>query len=168
MKEHTLETLNRLLVDLRLVSRDISQQTGEVTASGDHIAIIKHFNHCRLAAEAIKDARKSLEEMSDNMSRVVIPDVVASLKERTGEKPPFNIEGVGRVTVSYKYSCSMTDKEQALRWLKDNDYGGIVQETVANPTLCAFAKDLMENKGFELPVEFFKTGTVPYTSIRAK
>jgi hypothetical protein len=168
MQEDTLNYLHRVCEGMFKAAAAIRQETDAVVATGDHIAIIKHFNHLRSANDEIKEARKSLEQISDHLSRVVIPDVVASLRERTGEKPPFNIEGVGRATVSYRFSCSILNKKAGFEWLRSNGHDGIIQETVNSSTLSAFAKDLLENDGFELPEDIFKVSTSPYTSITKK
>ena len=165
MREETIEWLQRVTKGLQQVSAQIRTDTNEVIASGDHVEVIKHFNTIRLAAEEIKEAREAINDMSDNLSRITIPDLFANLKERTGQKPPFNIEGVGRVTVSYRFSASMVDKETAFNWLRANGHEGIIQETVNSSTLSAFAKNLLETDGIELPPEAFKVGTSPYTSI---
>ena len=73
--------------------------------------------------------------------------------------------GIGRVTVSHRFSCSMLDKERGMKWLKDEGHGSIVQETVNSSTLAAFAKDITVNQGGSLPEDLFKVGTAPYTSI---
>lgn len=168
MQANTVNELNKICADLEAIAATIRKETDEVTASGDHIAIIKHFDHTRLAVERIKAAREALHDMADYMSRVTIPDVVAAVKERTGEKPPFNIEGVGRVSVAYRFSASIIDKEKGLEWLRGNGHGGLIQETVNSSTLSAFAKDMLENQGIELPPDIFKVGTSPYTSITKK
>jgi hypothetical protein len=165
MRDETLGFLNRVCTDLNSVSSQIRDETNAVLQGGDHVEVIKHFNQVRIATATIKDAREALKDIEDNLSKVAIPDIVADLKERTGEKPPFTIEGVGRVTVSYRFSCSMPDKNIGIDWLKSNGHGGIVQETVNSVTLSAFAKDLLENQGIELPADLFKVSTSPYTSI---
>lgn len=165
MKEATLTLLHRVVSDLISVAGYIRRDTDAVVATGDHVEVIKHFNNVRLAAEQIKEAREAINDMSDNLSRVIIPDIIANLRERTGEKPPFNIEGVGRVSVAYRFSCTMIDKNEGINWLKNTGNGGIVIETVNSATLSAFAKDLLENQGKELPADIFKVGTSPYTSI---
>ncbi len=165
MKEETLGYLRKACAQFQRITDLIREETDQIVASGDHVEIIKHFSHARAAAESVKEARKTLEQMSDHLSRVVIPDTIKSLRERTGEKPPFNIEGVGRVTVSYRFSCTMTDKPAGLDWLRANGHEGLIQETVNSSTLSAFGKDMLENQGKELPEEIFKTSTSPYTSI---
>lgn len=165
MRDETADYLGKVVNGLVKVAAAVRADTDEVVGTGDHIAIIKHYNQIRIAAEQIKEAREAINDINDSLSKTIIPDVVANLKERTGEKPPFNIEGVGRVTVSYRFSCTMPDKEVGINWLKDNGHGGLVQETVNSSTLSAFAKDMLENEGVELPPDVFKVGTSPYTSI---
>jgi hypothetical protein len=165
MKDATLAFLDQVCTNLVSVATAIREETDALAGSGNHVDIIKHFNQVRLAAERIKESREAIKDMEDSLSTVIIPDVVQKVREVTGEKPPFNIEGVGRVTVSYRFSCSMPDKNTGIDWLKNNGHGGIVQETVNSSTLSAFAKNMLEESGIELPPEIFKVGTKPYTSI---
>jgi hypothetical protein len=67
--------------------------------------------------------------------------------------------------VSQRWSASILDKELGHRWLHDNGHGGLIIPTVNASSLSAFAKDLMENEGKELPEHIFKTGRLTYTSI---
>lgn len=165
MKQRTLDFLNKVVDGMIRAAEEIRTDTDEVVAANNHVDIIKHFNDARIAAEIIKDAKKALDNIVDTLSRVVIPDVVAKLKETTGEKPPFVIEGVGRVSVSYRFSCSMIDKDQGIDWLRGSGNESLVTETVNSSTLAAFAKDMLENQGKELPSEIFKVSTSPFTSI---
>lgn len=127
--------------------------------------MIRHFADLRKANEDIKIAREALKDIEDALSTNFIPDLLRRLKEETGLKTPINLEGVGRVTVSYRFSCSMLDKERGIRWLDDNGHGDLAQRTVNAQTLGSFAKRLIEVEGVELPSDVFKTGTAPYTSI---
>lgn len=163
----SLDLLKSVVRDFEAVSLRIKAETNTVVASGDHVEVIKHFDTLRKANDQIKQARELLTELADELSRVNIPDIFAAIKMRTGQKPPFVIEGVGRVTVSHRFSCSIIteDKKVGYEWLKDNGHGGLVIETVPAPTLGAFAKSLLEDKGEELPPDIFKVGTSPFTSI---
>lgn len=170
MHDLTIKAVRQLCSDLVSVSTQIRRDTDEVVATNDHVAIIKHYDAVRKVAELVKEAREALKDMSEGLSRITIPDQFRALRERTGEKPPFNIEGVGRVTVANRFSASIIDdpdkgKLIGINWLKDNGHGGLVQETVNAQTLSAFAKNLLETDGIELPPDIFKVGTSPYTSI---
>lgn len=163
MKEHTRQTLGDVLGALQRVGEIIIAETNEVIAQGDHIDIVRHFDVSRLAIEDIKVAREALQEMVDNLSRVVIPDAfrIAGIKTTT-------IIGVGRVTISNRFSCSIIDKAAGYNWLRETGNGSLIQETVNSSTLAAFAKNLMEEEGKELPAEIFKTSILPTTSITKK
>lgn len=142
------------------VAAQVRQDTNAVVATNDHIPIIQHYDQLRKATASIKEARKALEELEEQMSRDIIPDVMRLAGIKT-----INLEGVGRVTVSYRYSCSMLDKERGLLWLKEHGHGDIIQETVPSATMSGFAKNLLEVEGKELPEDLFKVGTSPFTSI---
>jgi hypothetical protein len=137
----------------------IRDDTAEVTKTRDHIAVIKHYNHIRIANETIKEARKALDQMEEELSRETVPEVMRENSVKT-----TTVEGVGRVTISARTSCSMIDKELGMEWLTANGHGGMIQPTVNASTLGAFAKSQME-EGRELPVDRFKTSLMTYTSI---
>lgn len=166
MTPDTLDWLTKVARGLDAVATQIRTETHEVLSTNDHVAVIKHFDHMRKAMDQVKVAREALQEITDRLSKEQIPDLFRSLRERTGEKPPFKIEGVGSVSVSNKYSCTILDKEAGYTWLRKNGHEGLITETVNASTLAAFAKELIEVDGKELPSELFKTGLNPYTSIR--
>jgi hypothetical protein len=160
MKTQTLDALESVCKGLIEVSGMVRADTNEVLPSRDHVEIIRHYDRLRLATARIKLAREALAGMEEELSRVQIPDVMAEHGVKT-----ITIEDVGRVTVSYRFSCSMLDKDAGLMWLRANGHDGIIIETVNSSTLSAFAKSQLEEEGVDLPDEIFKTGTSPYTSI---
>jgi hypothetical protein len=165
MQQALYDRLKVITDNLRELSAAVYRDTQEISASGDHIEIVKHFVQVRAVVELVKDSRESLKEMEDVLSRETIPEVFKQVREKTGARPPFYIEGVGRASVSHRYSCTMIEKEKAIDWLKANGHGGIVIETVNSQTLSSFSKSLLEGDGKELPADLFKVGTTPYTSI---
>ena len=160
MKQDTLDRLNFVCGYLRGVAGAVREDTNEVLPTRDHVAIIRHYNHLRLAAAQIKLAREALADMEEDLSRRSVPEVMKEQGIKT-----INIEDVGRVTVSYRFSCSMLDKEAGLAWLRANGHEGIIIETVNSSTLSAFAKQLLEENGVDMPDNIFKVGTSPFTSI---
>ena len=165
MTPETKAAINAVADTLTKLAGMIRTEGTEVVGSLDHVALIKHFADLRDVNATIKIAREALGEMEDNISRVDIPDIFTFLREKTGQKPPFTIEGVGRVSVSRRFSASMLDKEVGMDWLRKNGHGDLIQPTVNAQTLAAFAKNLQEVEGKDLPVEIFKVGSIPYTSI---
>lgn len=160
MKHEIKTQLDHLVRQLQSVTGFIRTDTAQIIATKDHIEIIRHYDDLRKATEQIKEARKALDEIEEHMSREDVPDILRENKIKT-----ITVEGVGRVTISHRWSASMLDKEAGIMWLKANDMGGIVQETVNAQTLAAHAKALMETKGTELPPDVFKVGQMAFTSI---
>jgi hypothetical protein len=160
VKQDTLDKLTFVCGYLAGLTGAVREDTAEAVATADHIQVIKHYNHLRIATNRIKEAREALDDMEQRLSREQVPDVMRAHNVRT-----ITIEDVGRVTISQRWSASMLDKEQGITWLKGNNLGGIVQETVNSQTLAAVAKDLSQTKGIELPATLFKVGQMSYTSI---
>jgi hypothetical protein len=162
MHQDTLHSLNNTLNDLIVVARDVRVDGNEALASGDHIAIITHYDQLRKVNAQIKEAREALSEIEDSFSREHVPEALRQQRVKT-----ITIEGIGRVTVSHRFSCTIItpDKTVGHDWLKSNGHGSLVTETVNSSTLAAFAKNLLEVDGKELPADTFKVGTSPYTSI---
>lgn len=160
MKSSTLHSLNVICDAMVQVAQSVREDGIEAIASNDPVTVIRHFAHLRTATKKIKEAREALAEMEDRLSREQVPDVMRAHGIKT-----TTIEGVGRVSLSSRWSCSMLDKPLGLDWLRNEGHGGLIQETVNAQTLASFAKDLFETKGIELPVDIFKTGTMTFTSI---
>lgn len=87
----------------------------------------------------------------------------------------FENEGVPHVALAegFRVGTSMTSftsmvsdqKEEAMKWLRNNDYADIIQETVNSSTLSALARNLREEQNIDLPEQFFTTKDVANTSV---
>ena len=160
MKQDTYDKLDYACTLIQDQLESVRNETNEVVGTRDHVAIIKHFAKLRQMAEWVKESREVLYEIEDKLSKEQIPDVFKENGIKT-----TTIEGVGRVSVSNRFSASMLDKELAFNWLRQTGNEGIIIETVNSSTLAAFAKSKLEEDGTELPSDIFKVGTTPYTSI---
>lgn len=160
MRDETIEYVNRVCGGLQKAANMVRDDGQAVLAMNDHIALIWHYYHLRQATEQIKKAREALDKMEDSLSHSEIPTVMKDAGVKT-----VNIIDLGRVTVSYRWGCSMIDKDAGMNWLRDNEQEALIIETVNASTLAAFAKNLMEEEGVGLPDDIFKTSTYPFTSI---
>jgi len=160
MKQETLERLTYVCGYLVGVAAAVREDTAQVVSTRDHIEVIKHYDQLRQATERIKEAREALDQMEQRLSREQVPEVMREHNVRT-----ITIEGVGRVSLTNRWSCSMLDKEAGYEWLRSTGNGALITETVNAMTLAAFAKDLDATKGIELPSDIFKTSIMTYTSI---
>lgn len=165
MQPATLKALDAVISGLETVTGAIRQDTEKVLLTNDPIEVVKHFDALRKSQERVKVARKALEEMADDLSIVKIPLLFGNKSVKT-----MNIEGVGRVTVAYRWNASIIDdpkkgKKIGMDWLRKNGAASLITETVNAQTLAAYAKELFESKEQDLPAELFKVGQAPYTSI---
>ncbi len=159
MRNSTVRDLHLACQALVEVVAAVREDTKAVMATDDPIEVVKHFDQLRKINADNKVSREALGEMEEILSRNQIPELFDKRSLKT-----INIEAVGRVTVSYKWSASIIDKDRGYEWLRTNGYESLITETVNASTLSAFAKELVQD-GSELPDDIFKVGQNPYTSI---
>jgi hypothetical protein len=160
MTPETLSLAEHACFFLNKATELVRKDTKDVVASKDHIEIIKHYARVRQVTEQIKEAREALDEMEKALSREYVPETMREHNVKT-----ITLEGIGRVSLSNRWSCSMIDKPLSMDWLRNSGNGALIQETVNSQTLAAFAKDLNDTKGEELPTDLFKTSIMTVTSI---
>ena len=160
MRFDTIEELNTVCNDLVGVAKMVRADTNNAVATNDHVEVIRHYDYLRKATAKIKEAREALDEMEQRLSREQVPEVMRAHNIRT-----ITIEGVGRVSLTNRWSCAMPDKPAGMEWLRDNGHGSLIIETVNAQTLASFAKTMNEEQGIDLPAELFKTSIMTYTSI---
>jgi hypothetical protein len=162
MQTVTQLVLSQAVLALDEASKRVFQDTNEMVGSGELIPLIRHFAELREVNETIKKARKLIEDLEDHMSHFDVPDAFKRNSIKT-----VNVMDIGRVTVAYKWGCSIVDgkKPEGLEWLRESGNGGIIIQTVNAQTLASFAKNEVETHGRELPTDLFSTKLTPYTSI---
>jgi hypothetical protein len=159
MQESTHHQLYEACQALISATSNVRKDTDQVVASQDHIAVIRHYDQVRALNAIIKESREALEQIEVKLSRENVPEVMRAHGVRT-----ITVEGVGRVSLGTRWSASMPDKQAGFEWLRANEHGGVIQETVNAQTLGALAKELNQ-EGTELPAPTFTTNIMTYTSI---
>jgi hypothetical protein len=159
MQESTISLFKKVCECLVQVTGSVRDQTNEIVATKDHVAVIKHYDQLRQLNAMIKESREALNQLEEKLSREQIPEVMRDHQIRT-----ITVEGVGRVSLGTRWSASMPDKQAGFEWLRANEHGGVIQETVNAQTLGALAKEL-NGEGLELPAPTFTTNIMTYTSI---
>lgn len=161
MQHSTRALLNSVCEQIKELVTEVNADTTDVVNAKDHVTLIRHYAELDDGIEKIKEARKALDAIDEKLSREYVPDALRLVGVKSTK-----IEGVGLVSISHRWSCSILDKALAFAWLRKNNHGGLIQETVASQTLAAFAKDESETSGRDLPEELFKVGRMAYTSLR--
>lgn len=107
--------------------------------------------------DALDIVRKALNSEYDIIKLKQLPDLMNEMELRT-----FTVEGAGRVQLGGDVYASIAadNKEKAYEWLRENNYGSLISETVNASTLKAWCKEGTE-QGREMPEELFKI--TPYT-----
>lgn len=116
----------------------------------------------------LKDAQERWGETAKLMSDVLNKlktELVPQAFEKEGIST-FNMDEGFRVTISSKFAASIRpdQKEAAYAWLKANNLGDLIVETVNAGTLTAAGKQRIE-EGFDLPEEFFNSVHLANTSV---
>jgi hypothetical protein len=159
MDSSTMDAFAKVCSQLQGITGAIRDQTNEAVASDDHIALIKHYDQLRTVNALIKESREALGQIEEKLSREQVPSVMRAHQIKT-----ITVEGVGRVSLGTRWSASMPDKGAGFEWLRANEHGGVIQETVNAQTLGALAKEL-NAEGYDLPQPTFVTNVMTYTSI---
>jgi hypothetical protein len=157
--------LDDLITKLERGSKHLLDETREIERGENFEALLLHFAQYRVLHDRLIAMKKHYESTYEELSRHTIPDAIEIHVQNGGLKPPYYLEGYGRISISRRYTASMLDKKAGMKWLKDNGYAEMVQETVNAQTLAGFARNLEDTEGKELPDTIFKVGRIPYTSI---
>lgn len=139
-----------------MFGREISKVQVAVEGESEIKRLSARMKHLETMYDIIEAVRKEMNNEYDMIRLKTLPDLMSEEDIRT-----MTFEGIGRVQLgSDVYASIVSDKkESAHKWLKDHDYGSLIQETVNSSTLKAFVKEYqqnMEEGKEELPAELFK------------
>lgn len=162
--ETVVQRLTAGAAALREINANMDEAIAALRTSGDLPEVCRSYKGMNDAYEALDVQRKALYEKLEGMSRGTIPEMLSE-------------EGVSNITLEYgdglKYrfgknqrvSVSMPDKDGGMEWLRANGGEGLIKPTVNASQLSSFGKEYVKDKGMDLPIAFFKTSTMVYTSI---
>lgn len=106
-------------------------------------------------ADVVGELEEAVKKLSGRVS--YIKEVSIPARMDADMVKTFNTDK-NRITRTIRMFASiMPDmQERAFKWLRDNNLGSIIKETVNSSSLSAAAKEQMEN-GVELPEDIFRT-----------
>lgn len=134
----------------------------------DHVENMRKMSLSQAAADyvRIKNFVDEYEEIGKIIAEVrdlLKTDVLPKMFERD-QMTSFNTSTGYRVTTTVSTRASMVDKLNGMQWLRENNLGSIVTETVNASTLSSVAKTLLE-EGKELDPLYFNVFLQPSTSV---
>lgn len=123
----------------------------------DLLGAVEKMKELRGTLDAIK-AQKTLHQADFDALRL---HIIPALMDEDGITN-VTFDEVGRVTLTGDVYASIPapKAEMAFKWLRDNNHGGLIKETVNSGTLKAFIKNQIK-KGEEIPDDIFKV--TPYS-----
>ncbi len=104
-------------------------------------------------ADDLKVLKDRKADLKDELSSVEaeLSDIEQQLIQRMGEEETSSFVRSGfKYYMSTRVFASPTEKDTLYRWLKENGYGDLVQETVNSNTLSSWVKEFINENG-ELP-----------------
>lgn len=111
-------------------------------------AMIKQMNNLRIAKEEAEDVLKALNDEFDVLRIECIPQKM----EDEGVASPYNMEGIGRISLTGDLYVQVKDKSGLYSWLRGKKLGSLITETVNGSTFKAFMrKRIVEGK--DMPPE---------------
>lgn len=147
---------------LKKADAEIDALAGAVDDAGSEAnldATVSLFADIRDRQEQVKRLSAKLAKLSDQLSFETLPDIF----QRTNTVSPYN-HVRGKFTLATRTNASVKNgqKEGAFRWLRMNDLGDIIIETIPWQTLGATAADMIKD-GKELPDRYFDVSARVYT-----
>lgn len=148
------ETVSERCVDMgKLLEERVSQK--ELTVS----QLVEYWLLARRVNDTIEAGRKELGKLVQHLSMEKIPNRFEAENLKT-----ITTDSGYRITVAYRFSVSMLDKEKAYEWLRKNELGDLIIETVNSGTLSSQIRQMIEKEGIDPPDDIFKQSNAPYTS----
>jgi hypothetical protein len=161
MKPATAAALENAKLALEMAKTLLDAEAKEAIALSDPPELVRFYADMREGAEALRESVASLSKLEQNLSYEAIPACFDAAGIQN-----INVTGYGLVSLTRRWSCSFVDKEAGFKYLRDHGQGGMIIETVPAPTLGAWAKSEVEEKGVEPPDSLFKMSVNRYVSLR--
>lgn len=116
----------------------------------------------REAKERLAEATQMIGGLHDSLKFKHLPEALD--REDTTSK---TTESGYRITLTEVVRASIKSdrRPSAYSWLRENDLGDLIQETVNASTLAAFAKNYMREHGKDLPDNLFTVHVQPQVSL---
>jgi hypothetical protein len=115
------------------------------------------------AVERLDKAVGTLLALSSLAREVMLPERMDNDQSKTFSSDLNRITRTSRIFAGIRAG----KQEDAFKWLRDNDFGSLIKETVNSSSLSSAAKELAE-RGFDMPEDIFNVHYKNGVSITAK
>ena len=128
----------------------------------DAIALARAFVVLHRMQLRIAEAIKPLSDMFAEYKNFKLPE--AFERDHVTSIPLAEGYRVG-VSAQFRASIRPEFKDEAYEWLENNGFEDLISRTVNAGTLSSTAKQLLDEKGKELPEKLFNVALIPNTSV---
>ena len=169
-----VDELSAMTVRLRDINRVIDGLITEVADGMGTEDACRTFFYLDAAHDAVDAERKftaaKVEHLNRNVLTKIFKERLLAADVSKGASTTLAVEGHGtyRFTLNTRLSASMLDKEKAFEFLRDDDAGDMITESVHPQSLAKYAKEYLEEEEKSLPPEVFKVSTLQYVSATKK
>jgi len=121
------------------------------------IEAVEAMNEMRKQLDSFGEVKSYYQKIYDHLRMTRVPEIMDNDAINT-----ITFDDIGRVTLTSDIYASIPTerKDDAWDWLRDNNHGGIIKETINAGTLKATLKVIIK-KGELLPPDLFKV--TPYS-----
>lgn len=153
--------LKQALVALQASIKEVLDARDKLDKSNipDLLEFYRNIYECE---DTLGELHKILKEVKDNFSKSVIPDTFESMGLDS-------IKSKGKTFfIGTRFNCSIPhDKREAgFPWLRENNLGALITDTVNARSLSSAIKELIETTGVEPPEDCITIHREKYTTMR--
>lgn len=111
------------------------------------IELAKELRHLKDVKEKMSSEEKIINSRIDQITKMLLPQVMEDDGVST-----IKIDGIGKLSLRGEMYVSILaeNRQDAYQWLRDNNRGSLISETVNASTLKAAAKEWIKS-GVEIP-----------------
>lgn len=133
-------------------------------AKSNPTSLAQAYVSIRNAHDTVAEELKELSKLVEKIKTETLPQLFEDYKTKNVS---VEVDGVTyRVGTSVRATASIKgDAAEAHKWLRDNNLGALIIETVNASTLAATAKTMMETDGKEPDPDLFQFGSMTTTSV---
>lgn len=157
--------IDEIIDRLDMINRAIAANMPEFVTAAPLGDVVDMASEIAKVSEKLEKAAADIKSRISYTKEVSLPQRFDKDKVTTFNTERFRVTRLSRVLASI--IGGEDGKDEAFQWLRDNEYGSLIKETVNSSSLSAAAKEVME-KGMELPEDLFNTITKDSVSITVK
>lgn len=122
--------------------------------------VARTFVQLREIDDIVDDTMKKIDKLKQFLSVVRLPELYTD-----NDMTSVSLADLAaRVQLTSRTSASILDQEKAFAWLRANNFGAAIKETVQANTLARVVKEFSEEHAKDPPADAIKVTVLPYVT----